>query len=174
MKLLKTFPHLTNSEIEDILKQQRSVRAFQDWQIIYSVQTNSDKTAEEFASILGTTKSKVYYTIQSYNKQGKDWRSYSNWGGRREERCILTLEEEKTILNSLEQDALSGKVLIYKHVKDIVEKKINREVSDDYIWDMFKRHNWSKKAPRQSHPKANKEEQEDYKKNSKKIWLPSH
>lgn len=29
---------------------------------------------------------------------------------------------------------------------------------------MFKRHGWKKKVPRPSHPKANREEQEEYKK----------
>ena len=116
----------------------------------------------------------LFRSVKGYNKQGKDWRKNDNWGGRREARCILTLAEEKQILDSIEKDALIGKILIYKHVKEIVEKQIEREVSDDYIWDMFKRHDWTKKVPRQSHPKSNKEDQEEYKKNSKKIWQPNH
>jgi len=173
MKLLKTQPHFTDSELREIMKSQTKPRAFLDWQIIYSVQVNYGKKAEEFANILGVSKHKIYNVIQLYNKYGKEWRTYDNWGGRREARCNLSLEEEAALLKEVEKEALSGKILIYKHVKDIVEKKTGKEVSDDYIWDMFKRHGWKKKVPRQSHPKGNKEKQEEYKKNSKKIWQPN-
>ena len=43
------------------------------------------------------------------------------------------------------------------------------KVSDDYIWDMFKRHKWSKKVPRQSHPQADKAAQEEFKKTPGKF-----
>ena len=65
-----------------------------------------------------------------------------------------------------------GKIIIYKHIKDKIEKKLNHLVSDDYIWDMFKRHNWSKKAPRPKNPKQDLEAQEKFKKNSRKSWSP--
>jgi len=174
MKQLKTLPHLTDKELKVITANQKTVRAFKDWQIILSVQTNSGIKAITLAKVLSVPKSKIYYVIQNYNKYGKDWRTYDNWGGRREARCLLSLEEEKKILKQVEKDALSSKILIYKQVKNIVENKIGKKVSDDYIWDMFKRHNWKKKVPRQSHPKSDKKAQEEYKKNSKKIWLPNH
>ena len=173
MKLLKTQPHFTDSELKSIMKSQNKLRAFQDWQIIYSVQVNYGKKAQEIADILGVSKHKIYNVIQQYNKHGKEWRSYDNWGGRREARCNLSIDEEASILKEVEEDALKGNVLIYKHIKGIVEEKVGRIVSDDYIWDMFKRHGWKKKVPRQSHPKGNKEEQDNYKKNLKKIWQPN-
>lgn len=173
MKLLKTHPHYTDSELKVIMKSQKKPRAFQDWQIIYSVQTNYGKKAEEFSSILGVGKHKIYNVIQQYNKEGKGWRTYDNWGGRRESRCNLSLEEEASLLKEVEVDALRGNILIYKHIKNIVEQKTGKKVSDDYIWDMFKRHGWKKKVPRQSHPKGDKEKQNEYKKNSKKTWLPN-
>lgn len=173
MRILKTKSHLSDNELFSLLNSQKEIRAYKDWLIIYSVQTNVGKKAEEIAQILGTLKSKVYYVIQCYNKHGINWRTYDNWGGRREERCNLSLKEEKSLLNELEADALSGKILIYKHIKSKVEAKVGGKVSDDYIWDLFQRHNWKKKVPRQSHPKSDKETQEDFKKNSKKYWLPS-
>lgn len=46
-------------------------------------------------------------------------------------------------------------------------------MSDDYIWDLFKRHNWKKKMPRPEHPKKNKMAQEEFKENSLKYWQPN-
>jgi len=173
MKILKTVSHLTNAELKEVLNKQTSIRAYKDWQVIYSVQTNSGKKAEEFSSILGVEKSKIYRIIQLYNSKGVNWRNDDNWGGRREKRCIMDLEEEKSLLDTISGEALSGKVLIHKHIKKRVEEKAGKEVSDDYIWDLFKRHGWTKKVPRQMHPKGDKLKQEEFKKNSKRSWQPS-
>jgi len=174
MKILKTFPHLTDESVKTMMNTQTDIRAFKDWQIIYSVQTNFGKQAEEIASILGVKKSKVYNVVQLYNKYGTTWRTYDQWGGRRDARCHLTLEDEKLFMQSLEDEALSGNILTFRHIKDKVEVRVGKPVSGDYIWDLFSRHGWSKKVPRQHHPKADKAAQEEYKKNFEKIWLPNH
>ena len=103
-------------------------------------------------------------TIQLYNKHGQDWRTYGKWGGRRETRCHLSLEDEKLLLKSLEDAALSGKILTFKHIMEEVERVVGKKVSDDYIWDLFSRHGWKKKVPRPHHPKADKNAQEEFKK----------
>ena len=54
--------------------------------------------------------------------------------------------------------------MLHPQIKSKLEAIINRNVSDDYIWDLFKRHKWTKKVPRQSHPQADKAKQEEYKK----------
>ena len=44
-------------------------------------------------------------------------------------------------------------------------------MSEDYSWDLFKRHNWKKEMPRPEYPK-NKEAQEEIKK-TLKNWQHS-
>lgn len=173
MKILQVKPFLTDKELKKMMNAQKDIRSFRDWQIIYCVQTNFGKKAEEIASILGITTSKIYRTVQIYNNYGVEWRKNKKWGGRREERCNLSLMEEKKLLKQLEVQASKGFILTYKQIKSKVEDRVGREVSDDYIWDLFKRHDWKKKVPRQSHPKADREKQEEYKKNSKKTWQPN-
>jgi transposase len=173
MKILQTEPHLTDKELKEKMDAQKDIRTFKDWQIIYCVQINYGKKAEEIASMLGITATKVYKKVQTYNKYGVDWLKDKKWGGRREERCHLSIEEEKKLLKQLEEKALNGFILTYKQIKKEVEGKVGKEVSDDYIWDLFKRHNWKKKVPRQSHPKSDQEKQGGYKKNSKKTWQPN-
>jgi len=174
MKILQTKPFKTNEDLKKIMNAQKDIRSFRDWQILYCVQTNFGKEAKEIASMLGITKAKIYKTVQAYNNHGIEWRKNKKWGGRREERCNLSQKDEKELLKKLEDEASKGFILTYKQIKAKVEEKVGKEVSDDYIWDLFKRHNWKKKVPRQSHPKADLEKQEEYKKNLKKTWQPSH
>jgi hypothetical protein len=81
-------------------------------------------------------------------------------------------KKEAALLSSIEEEALSGRILTYKQIKKKVETEVGKEVSDDYIWDLFSRHNWKKKVPWQSHPKAARQVQEEYKKTSGKSWQP--
>jgi len=176
MKKLKIASHFKDESLKKLMNSQTDVRAFKGWQIIYSVTSNPDKNSDEIAQILGVSKSKVLRIVGLYNKHGKNWfiNCYKGQrGGRRLQRCHLSLEDEKLLMKSLESEALTGNILTFKHIKKKVELFIGKEVSEDYIWDLFSRHGWSKKVPRQHHPKANKTEQEEYKKNSKKTWMPN-
>ena len=51
MKILQTVAHFSDEAVKEIMNSQTEIRAFTDWQIIYSVQTNRGKRSEEFASI---------------------------------------------------------------------------------------------------------------------------
>lgn len=174
MRILEVKDFLTNKELFKKMRSQRNARDFINWQIIYSVQSNPGKLAEVYASYLGVAKSKVYKVIERYNNNGVNWDSDKKWGGRREERAYLTLPEEKSLLDSLSDDAVSGKILTYNHIKTKVEDKIGHKVSDDYIWDLFNRHSWKKKAPRPTHPDGDVEKREIFKKNSQSYWSPPH
>ena len=77
------------------------------------------------------------------------------------------------VLDSFSEKALKGLIITAKDIKSEFEKIIGKEVSEDYIWKVFKRHNWTKKSPRPEHPKTDYVKQEDFKKNSMKIWQPS-
>jgi transposase len=174
MRILKIEPHISGAELTKIMNSQKSIYDFKDWQIIQSVQANPGKKASEIAEILCITSSKIYTKVRMYNKFGASWKSEAKRGGRREERCMMPLENEREFLKNIEEDALDGQIITYQQVKLKLEKQIERTVSEDYIWDLFKRHKWKKKAPRQSHPQADKAEQEEYKKNSRRIWQPNH
>jgi transposase len=177
MKILKVKSSLSEKALRKIIKYQSDTRALKGWLIIYNVQLYKGKRAEEIAQMPGVCRSMVYRVINLYNEYGKNWfsRYYSNnRGGRRESRCLLSLENEKLLMKSLEDAALSGNVLTFRSVKENVERIVGKTVSDDYIWDLFHRHGWKKKVPRQHHPKADKAAQEEYKKNFGKTWMPNH
>jgi transposase len=174
MRILQVKPYLTDTELKEKMNHQKRVDLFKDYQIIYSVQTNFGKKADDIAKILGITKNKVFKTVEKYNKYGMEWKNKAQRGGRRKARCIMSLQEEVSFLKGIEEESLKGQIITYKQIKDKLELAIQRTVSDDYIWDLFKRHNWIKKVPHQSHPQADKAAQEKKKKNFRNYWFPNH
>jgi transposase len=172
MKLLKLKPHYTENEISEILKNQKDLRSFKFWQVINSVSKKTSKTATEISEILGISKSKIYSTVRQYNKYGKDYKVNKNWGGRRKGTYYLTIEEEMNFFSGLTDKALKGEILSFKDIKEEIELLLNREVSEDYIWDLFKRNQWHKISPRPKHPLSDIEVQKEFKKNSQRIWIP--
>ena len=172
MLQLKTAAHLDNKALRQKMLSQKDIRLFQYWQVIFCVQTNPGKKAEEYASLLGMAKEKLYRIVQQYNKRGKDFDREVQWGGRREKRSLLPIEEEEQMMKALEKEAQAGKIITMNDMRKVVEKKVGRSVSDDYLWDLFKRHNWKKKAPRPQHPKKQQGKQEEFKKNFPSFWSP--
>lgn len=173
MRILQIEPYLTTAELSNKLNSCVKNHHRSYWQILLSISFNPNKKAEEYALFLGTTTSKIYRVVERYNKTGPTFLDNVNWGGRRLETSVMSLEEEEKMMAELKNKAKEGKILVAKHIKKIVEKKIGKGVSDDYIWDLFKRHNWKKKMPRPEHPKKDKQAQEAFKKNSPKFWHPS-
>lgn len=174
MQHLKVKLHVSLEKLKELTNSQIEVRSFKEWHVIYLVATNQAKTAKEIAEFLGLNKSKLYRIIQSYNKDGINWRDKKHWGGRRDATSHLTIEQERELMNSLQDKASKGLLLTASDIRKQVELKVGKVVSDDYLWDLFKRHNWRKKSPMPKHPKSSKVKQEEFKKNSKKVWMPSN
>jgi len=169
---LKLKPHLSLKKLKEITRSQIDVRSFQEWQIIFIVSKNPGKKAEEIADFIGINKSKLYRMVQNYNKYGVKWRDKKHWGGRRDATSHLTIEQEKELMHSLKDKASKGMLLTSSDIRKQVELKVGKVVSDDYLWDLFNRHEWGKKSPMPKHPKSSEAKQDEFKKNSKKTWMP--
>ena len=165
--------HLTKEINPEIIKEKmRSATIVSDykrWQIIYNVRVYS-VDAEYLSDITGFSKANVYTIVQRFNNSKDPDVTTKPRGGRRRE--IMSVEQERELMNSLESKALKGEILSGKDIRKIVEQKVNKPVSDDYIWDLFKRNGWTKHSPRPHHPNRNIEKQEEFKKNSRTIWIP--
>lgn len=165
--------YLTTDAIRQQMQYSKDIRGFQQWQILYSVAINPGVKSEAIAGILGISAQVLLRTVRYYNLHGANFQEKVKWGGRRAETSFLSLDEEKAMMEKVKKIALEGKFLTYKDVKKHIEQKLGKKVSDDYIWDIFKRHNWSKKSPRPKHPKQDPAKQEEFKKNSPKSWQPA-
>lgn len=169
MRLLRLTKEISPDTIKAKMKASSSVSDYKRWQIIYHVR-NYVVDAEYLSDITGYSKANVYAIVQQFNGAEKADVTPKQKGGRRRE--LMTVEEERKLMNSLESKALKGEILSGKDVRKMIEDKINKPVSDDYIWDLFKRNGWTKHSPRPHHPNKDIGKQEEFKKNSKTIWLP--
>lgn len=169
MRLLQLTQEISPAIIKEKMQSASSIADYKRWQIIYSVCVYS-VDAEYLSDITGYSKANVYSIVQSFNKSKNLDVSSKQKGGRRRE--LMSIEQERELMNSLENKALKGQILSGNDVRKIIEQKTNKAVSDDYIWDLFKRNGWTKHSPRPHHPNKDLEKQEEFKKNSKTIWLP--
>ena len=169
MRTLQLTQEISSDTIKDKMKSALTVADFKRWQIIYFVSTfNVD--AEFISQATGYSKANVYSVVQQFNRTKQFDVGTKPKGGRKRE--LMSIQEEQQLMASLEDNALRGQILSGKDIRKIVEEKVNKRVSDDYIWDLFKRNGWTKHSPRPHHPMKSNDKQEEFKKNSKTIWLP--
>lgn len=170
MKLLKLKEHLNNANLTASLKKSKGTKENSRWQMLYLIQVAKVTDASQIATLQGISKPYVYQIVQGYNKRGVKSIAHKSKGGRK--RSITTIEHEVALLKELENKAQRGEIKSAVAIKYFIEKKLERTVSEDYLWDLFKRHQWKKKVPRPHHPKADKSKQEEFKKNSPSYWMP--
>ena len=170
MPQLTLAAHLTTEQIKQRMSTQKQVRLHTYWQIIHALATDPTKKSRQIAEVLGVSGATVIRIVKLYNTRGADFDQGLQWGGRRQATSFMSLEQEAAMMKQLQSKAAKGAVLTFHDIKDVVENKLSGTVSDDYIWDLFKRHGWSKKAPRPKHPSQDLEAQDEFKKNSPSYW----
>jgi transposase len=92
------------------------------------------------------------------------------WGGRR--RTLMSEEEEREFLRPWMEKALTGGVLVLSPIRAALSQRLGRKVANSVVYRFLERHGWRKVAPDTRHPKSDPRIQEDWKKNSRKIWMP--
>jgi transposase len=120
--------------------------------------------ARYVAELLCVSKQAVWLWIKQYNEAGPLGLSREGRGGRRW--AFLSFEEELDLLSRLVKRAERGGILTAGTVKQVVERRLGREVSVGYVYRLLHRHGWRKLTPRPRHEKSNLKVQEEFKKNS--------
>lgn len=161
-KVTRASDHLSKEELEEKIKKSNKHWLLKRWLIIYQALIDP-KPAKEIAKTLGVGKQTVNNLISAYNRYGVEAVETKGKGGRRRE--YLTLEEEKKFLERFIEKAKSGRLVTVKEIQKEFEEIVGHEVNESTIYYLLKRNNWKKKVPRSYHPKANKQEQETFKKN---------
>jgi len=171
MRTLSLAPHLTDEQLVAKLNEFRIKPEFTRWQILYLVQVGKMNKVDMLVPLVGLSKPSIYKIIEGYNKRGVSSIVVKPRGGRRRE--LLTIAEEESLVGSISEKAEKGLIKTANDIRAVVEARIGKDVSDDYLWDLLRRNGWRKKVPRPHHPKRDKAEQDSFKKNSPTYWMPA-
>ncbi|SRR6266496_1873301 len=127
---------------------------------------------EQTARVLGVGRATVPRLQAGFRDRRKSHQpTRKNWGGRR--RALLNAEEEQQFLNPWKEQAQAGGVLVLSPIRAALAQRLGRPVKASVVYRLLARHGWRKVAPDTRHPKSDPQVQEDWKKNSRKIWRPS-
>jgi transposase len=129
-------------------------------------------TLEETAAFLGVSRATVPRLQATFKTRCQAMPTpREHWGGRR--RALMTVEEEQEFLKPWEERAKEGCVLVVSPIRAALAQRLGRPVAASVVYRFLARHGWRKVAPDTRHPKSDPAVQEAWKKNSRKIWLPS-
>ena len=120
------------------------------------------------ADLLGTSRCTTFRDRLDVRNQ--DDPQKGSWGGRR--RFTMTMEEEREFLTEWEAEAKSGGILSVPPIHVALIERLGRTIVPSYTYRMLARHGWRKVQPDTKHPKGDQAAQEEFKKNSPRLWLP--
>lgn len=166
MRPTKLMNHLDEEGLKKQMKASADREQFQRWQAIFL--TSKGLRSEVVADYVGIAKGTIHQWIYQYNHNGPAGIFLQGRGGRRF--GLLSLDEEKNLLEQIRSKAEEGRILTAYAIRAHIEGKTRKAVSEDYIYDVLHRHGWRKVMPRPQHPKADKEKQVEFKKNSRSWW----
>ena len=126
------------------------------------------KSLKEIGEIMDLHPISVNGMCRRYRKQGleeyaRNKYTSHNW--------LLSWEKEEEILNTFKSKA--GQQITAKEIKAALDEACGKDTGHAYVYEVLKRHEWSKKMPRSKHPKAaNEEACEASKKLKLQYWTP--
>jgi len=161
---------ISELEIQQALKLRDEATTIAEYRKALSVLLISEHSfdAEQAAELLGTSRRTVFRDRSNICKQ--DDTSKKAWGGRR--RFILSSDEEREFLSAWESNAMSGGVLSVLPIHAAFVERLGYNIPLSTTYRMLARHGWRKVQPDTKHPKSDPYTQDEFKKNSRKLWLP--
>lgn len=127
-------------------------------------------TLEQTATLLGVSRASVPRLQDRFRRSTQTGKSPPPWGGRR--RSLMTFDQEKDFLEPWARQAKSGGILVASVIRAALAQHLGRPIKPSVVYKLLARHGWRKVAPDTHHPKGDPAAQEEWKKNSRKRWLP--
>lgn len=160
-RVTRAVTHLPVEEVKKRAKTDPRYWCRQRWLIIYNALVDP-RPASEIATHVGVSVDTVHQLISKYNRFGVAAVETAGQGGRHKE--YLTVEQERQLLAPFFARAQRGEIATAGEIKHAFEAQVGHEVDESTIYRLLNRHGWRKLVPRPVHPKASKEEQEQFKK----------
>jgi transposase len=153
---------VSEKKLEQKLKEVKGFWRVQRVLVILSLHKLT-QTSKQLALQFNMSEIAVRKLISAYNKEGESVFEVKGHGGRKNE--ILTFEQEQIFLKQFFDKAIKGKISTTEEIRKVFVNQTGRKkVAKSTIYNLLKRHGWSKKKTRPTHPKSNKEAQEAFEK----------
>lgn len=163
MNVTKAVHHFSVEEVKKRMDEATRPLYRKRWRIIYHALVDP-QPAEEIALHCGVAKDTVHKLISRYNRFGLAAIETPGKGGRK--RCYLTLAQERQFLQPFFERARKGEIATCSEIHAAYETRIDGSADESTIYRLLARHRWRKVIPRPKHPKAEREQQEAFKKTS--------
>jgi transposase len=164
-KRLKITAHLEVGELEHRYRKAQDGVARSQGQIIWLMA--SGKGSKEVAEMTGYSRPWIRQVVKRYNEQGEaalgDHR-HQNPG----RRLKLTEQQQAELQQALAGKAPDGGVWTGSKVAVWMSEKVGRPVYPQRGWEMLRRLGYRSQTPRRRHAKADAEQQDLFKKTSKR------
>ena len=161
MRPRQEFSEKQESDVRRALKSVTSKENFQRVQAVL-LRMELGLGASEIAKILGLHTASVWKIHARFFREGAGIFESKPHGGRYRENLSMS-QERKLLKPFLRQEEKSG-MLMVSSVKTAYEKELGAKVPASSVYRMLERHGWRKIVPRPSHPKADPQAQEAFKK----------
>jgi transposase len=148
-------------EIKNALKACSDKDEYRRIQCVYLAISNPDMSNSKIAEITMFSLRNVYLIFNRYRENGIEGLSDKRGGRYREN---MSVDEEFQFLKRYEEKGKTGSLVVLSEVKRAYEDKVGHDVAKSTIYRLFDRHDFRKIVPYKRHRKANKEEQETFKK----------
>jgi transposase len=152
-------------EIEQLELLGKQVKGKREYKRLQSVilKVKNGKGAAEIADLLQLNVRTVYKHQERYRKEGLSAFESKKPGPPSGSR-LMSREEEKALLNRLEECAGEGQLLTASQVKQACEEKLEKPVALSTVYLILHRNAWSKQRPRPRHPQGDEEAKTAFKK----------
>src|SRR5262245_33427271 len=162
-RVTRVAPHLTLEEVKQKLHTTTSNWLRQRWMVIYTALLEP-REAQQIARQLGVSRPFVSKIASLYKRFGPQGLESVGAGGRRNE--YLSKDEEALFLAPFIERATQGEIVTAKLIQQAFEQRLGHDVDESTIYRLLHRHQWRKLMPRASHPQADPDAQEAFKKTS--------